>query len=587
MSAGPRSVQSGRKWATIMTKRTRTPHDGDGTSEDWMELSDYLGLLRKRWLVIAVLALIGGGLGYAQGQLTTPTYRGTAKVWVVFSRGDTVAEVVQGNTFVQNVVQSYAALTTMPIVLEPVVETLGLTTTARNLAKTITVGTPLDTSIIEVSAHSSDPQRAAAVANAVADQLAVTAPTLSPTGPDGEAAVTIETVSPAHVPGAPIAPNTRLLAATGLAIGAALGVVIAVLRELLDTKVRSSKDVARVTGTAVLGSIALDRRPRRNQLVMRTDARSPRAESYRRLTTNLQFLDVGGKVNSFVVTSAVAGEGKSTTALNLALAIAETGRRAIIVDADLRRPSLAGHTGLEASAGLTTVLIGKAELADVVQPWGHPNLDVLASGPLPPNPTQMLGSQRMREVLDRLETAYDVIILDGTPVLPVADASILTRLTDGALLVVGCRKVHRAQLAEALGAIDAVGGRALGLVLNRTTHHQGNDYYTYDSAAFRKHRRLRTRQAAANMEDAPLAHDDLFTPFTSATTSRTSPAPGSEPEPAPGSASPVTPIAPSEADESKLVVPVTSAAHRLPSSPADHGRESPSGGSTGDGGATA
>lgn len=193
------------------------------------------------------------------------------------------------------------------------------------------------------------------------------------------------------------------------------------------------------------------------------------------------------------MTSSVPGEGKSTVAANLALTLAEAGSRVALVDADLRRPSVADYLGLEGAAGLTTVLIGQATLDDVVQPWGA--LAVLTSGQIPPNPSEMVGSRAMTWVLDELAERYDVVVIDTPPLLPVTDAAILARLTDGALVVAGANGLHRHQLTEALGSLERVGARVLGLVVNRVPDMlpEAYSYYGTDpKAAGRGRRRTRS-----------------------------------------------------------------------------------------------
>lgn len=459
-----------------------------------MEPSEYLSALRKRWLIIVIAGMLGAAAGIALATTTTPTYRATSKVFVSLARGETVSELVQGSTFTQNLVQSYAQLATMPVVLDPVIEKLGLDTTSHALARSVSADTPLNTVIIEISAVSASPESAAEVANTVADQLAVTVQDVSPKGADNSQSVELRTVADAQVPAFPFAPNTRFTAATGLILGLGVGVAFALARSMLDTKVRTAKDVNRVTDAGILGTIGFERRPRDGQFVMRSDTRSPRAESYRRLRTNLQFLDAAGKLRSLVVTSALPGEGKTTTAINLALAMAEGSARVVLIDADLRRPSVAYHCGLEGSVGLTTVLIGQATLDDVVQPWGSENLHVLPAGKVPPNPSQLLGSGAMAELLDQLLERYDTVIFDSAPLLPVADSTILSRVADGALIVAGCRKVHRHQLADALGTLDSVGAVCLGVVVNRIAKRETDGYYGYEPRSPRAHKRaLRDR----------------------------------------------------------------------------------------------
>lgn len=431
-----------------------------------MEPSDYLAALRKRWWVVLLCAALLGAAGYGYAAREPAQYRATSSAFVSVSRGDTVSELVQGSTFSQALVQSYARLAQLPVVLDPVIDELALDTTPRALARSVSAEASLDTVIIEISAVSTSPDEAQAIANAVLRQLATAVGDVSPRASDGSDAVRLTTVAEASRPSAPFAPNVRTSTAAGIALGLALGVALALLRELTDTKVRNARDVQRVTPAPLLGAIGVEPRSRKAP-VMRDAPTSGLAESYRRLRANLDYLRVESRLQSIVVTSAVPGEGKSTTALNLALAMAEGGARVLLVDADLRRPSIARVTGLEGAAGLTTVLIGAATAQDVTQVWGPSNLHVMTSGGIPPNPSQLLSSTAMERLLEQLVEAYDLVILDVAPLVPVADPAIVARLTDGALVVAGCRRVRRPQLAEAMTALETAGARCLGVVLNR------------------------------------------------------------------------------------------------------------------------
>ena len=262
-------------------------------------------------------------------------------------------------------------------------------------------------------------------------------------------------------------------------LGLALGVGQALLRDTLNTRVRNEADLAQVTDRALLGQIMLDDGGKDGRVPVIAEPRSLRGESYRRLRTNLQFLGLTEGQRSIVVTSTVPGEGKTTTAINTAVAMAEAGSRVLLVDADLRRPRVADSFGFEGAAGLTTVLIGRAALADVVQPYGAGQLDVLTSGPIPPNPSELLGFDAMKTLLREATDAYDVVLIDAPPLLPVTDAAILANIAGGALLVVGSRIVRRAELDSALKALDRAEARVLGLVLNKVKH-EDEDRYGYD-----------------------------------------------------------------------------------------------------------
>ncbi|GAA4626162.1 polysaccharide biosynthesis tyrosine autokinase [Cellulomonas oligotrophica] len=446
-----------------------------------MEPAEYLAALRKHWLVVAVLAVLGFGAAYAWSQTLPPSYRTTSSVYVTVPQTTSVGELVQGSTYAQASIESYAQLATKPYVLDPVIDRLDLDTDARSLARSVTATSPLNSKILEISAVAGDPDKAASIANAVSAQLATAVEDLEGEGADGAPNVEITVVAQAAPPSYAFSPNTKLNAATGLAAGLVLGVVLALARTVLDTRVRSLRDVRRVTGTAVLSTVRFDRKRRKAPLAMVDDPFGDRAEAYRKLRTNLRFLTVAGPSRSMVVTSSLPTEGKSTAAINLAIAMAEGGARVVLVDADLRRPSVARYLGLEGSVGLTTTLIGEARFEDVVQPWGDGTLHVLPAGQVPPNPSELLDSPAMADLLRDLGERYDVVILDSAPLLPVTDAAVLSRMTDGALVVVGCRRVHRAQLQDALTSLAAVEARVLGLLLNQVSSKDSGAAVTYGS----------------------------------------------------------------------------------------------------------
>ncbi|MFC0712417.1 polysaccharide biosynthesis tyrosine autokinase [Cellulomonas biazotea] len=446
-----------------------------------MEPAEYLAALRKHWLFIAVLGVLGFAAGYAYSTSLPSSFRATSSVYVTVPESSSVGELVQGSTYAQNRIENYAQLATKPFVLDPVIDDLGLDTTARALAKSVGVSAPLNSTILEISAVSGEPERAADIANAVAQQLATAVEELEGDTADGEPNVQITMVGEATPPNFAFAPNTKLNAATGLVLGGVIGVVLALARTLLDTRIRSMKDLRRATDTPVLSSVRYDRKGRKSPLVMRRDPFGDQAEAFRRLRTNLRFLTIAGPSRSIVVTSSLPTEGKSTTAINLAIAMAEGNARILLIDADLRRPSVHRYLGIEGAVGLTTVLIGEASAEDVIQPWGDGSLDVLPAGQIPPNPSELLDSPAMGRLLQRLSLRYDVILLDSAPLLPVTDAAVLSRLTDGALVVVGCRTVHRNQLSDALASLEAVDARVLGLLLNQVSAKASGSILTYGS----------------------------------------------------------------------------------------------------------
>jgi capsular exopolysaccharide synthesis family protein len=229
------------------------------------------------------------------------------------------------------------------------------------------------------------------------------------------------------------------------------------------------------------------------------------AEAFLKLRTNLQFMDVDKPPRVIVVTSPLPGDGKSTVALNLAAALSMSGQPVMLIDADLRRPVMAESLGLVEGVGLTDVLIGRVQVEEVVQRVaGLPNLAVLAAGPVPPNPSEMLGSKSMRRLLKRLRKDCTVII-DAPPLLPVTDAAVLTAAADGALVVVSSGRTLDTQLRDALGNLSAVSGHTLGVVLNRVPpRSSASGYYGGYYGDSAKDRRVpRDQEQAQESADLP------------------------------------------------------------------------------------
>jgi protein-tyrosine kinase len=216
-------------------------------------------------------------------------------------------------------------------------------------------------------------------------------------------------------------------------------------------------------------------------VVAHSDPLSTASEAFRVLRTNLQFMGLDEPLTSILVTSASPGEGKSTNAANLAVAFAQAGVNVCLVDADLRRPTVAKLFGVENWAGLTTVIVGQGELDDALQPCQVPGLTLLTSGPIPPNPAELLGSERMTALLKRLEERFDMVIVDTPPVLAVTDAAVLAPKVGGVVLVVRSGQVPRQQVVRAKEALEAVRARLLGVVLGAVKQEGPEGYYYYYS----------------------------------------------------------------------------------------------------------
>jgi capsular exopolysaccharide synthesis family protein len=443
-----------------------------------VELRDYIRVLRKGWVFIVVFTLIGIAIAALFSILRTPEYQATAKVFVSVQSTGSISDLTQGGNFLQNQVKSYADVVATPIVLQPVIDDLGLDIDVDAFSKKISATSPLDTVIVEITATDPSPQMSAQIANAVATSFESTVANLVPTNAEGATPVKITVLQQAYVPGIPSSPNVPLNIAIGGVIGLVVGLSIAILRDVLDTRIRNEHDVEAISDAPILGGIVFDARTPEKPLVVKDDPRSPRSESFRTLRTNLQFVGVSDGPRSFVLTSSIPGEGKSTTSANLAIAMALAGQQILIVDADLRKPRVAEYLGLVGAAGLTDVLVGRAQPSDVIQRWGSTNLYVLPAGKIPPNPSELLGSTAMVSLIRSLEKSFDVVLFDAPPLLPVTDAAILATHTGGALLMVAAGRAHKNQLRGSISALQNVGARIAGVVMTMLPT-KGPDSYGY------------------------------------------------------------------------------------------------------------
>jgi capsular exopolysaccharide synthesis family protein len=426
--------------------------------------------------------------------LATPMYTSTATVYVAVNNGnqDDVGTAYTGALFAQQQVKSYVDLVTSKDVMDAVLNDTGLNITTGELASKIDVNNPLDTVNLEISATDPNAANAQAIANSTARQLQTAVGEIVPTNVNGDPLVEISLVKDAPLPTSPSSPRTKINLALGFLVGLAIGVGAAVLLETLDTRIKSIEALAKHFEQPLLGVIGFDPEAAKSPLLSSISSQSKRAESFRQVRTNLQFVDIDHRPKSIVVTSSVPREGKTTTAINLAIAIAQTGQPVFLIEGDLRRPKVADYLNIEGMAGLTDVLVGRATVDEVLQPWGTTgNLWVMAAGPLPPNPSELLGSQAMADLIGHLEKRATLII-DAPPLLPVTDGAVLTRLSGGALMVIRTGKTRREQLRTAEQNIESVDGKILGLVLNMApprgpdSHRYGYGYqYDYSSIANR------------------------------------------------------------------------------------------------------
>lgn len=430
-----------------------------------MDVRSVLTLLRRRWIALAVCllaGLLGAGVVTARAE---PQYRSGARLFVNIPRAGSVAEQVQGVQLTVQLLQSYAQIATSRSAAEEVSKQVG-----QDVAGRVSATPQAETLLIDVIAVDRDPDEAARIANVAAAVLIDKVAELE----EGKATpVTAQVIDRAVPSGAPFAPRPRVNYAVGGILGLLIGVLLALALDALD---RSVKTPAQATDSFRTPLLAVTPRSREvRDKPVPDDALSPVSEAFRTLRTAVRFVNPDNPLRTIVVTSSVSGEGKTTTALNLAAAMAQAGERVLLVDADLRRARLAELLGLEPAVGLTGVITRRIELEDAIQAW-H-GLGVLTSGVLPPNPSEMLGSEAMANLIERLRDLSDVVVFDVPPVLPVTDSVVLSTQCDGVILVGRHGQTQKAQAAEARRRLEAVGAHVVGCVLNAVPTSAAHGYY--------------------------------------------------------------------------------------------------------------
>lgn len=294
-----------------------------------------------------------------------------------------------------------------------------------------------------------------------------------------------DVIEPAPLPLQPSSPNHVQAGILALTVGLALGVGLAFLREHLDDRIGGREELEEVVGAPVLAVVpkVSDWKKRQHaELVTRTVPKGATAEAYRTIRTNIQFIAREDNFKVLAITSPGLGEGKTTTTANLAVALAQTGKRVLAVSCDLRKPRLHRFFELHNRVGLANILTGEAALADVAQRCGIDTLRVIASGPIPPNPAELLQSEEMDELLEQFRKAAHFVVIDTAPILAVSDALILAPKSDGVILVADPSVTSRAALSHVRDQLEQIGGNVIGGIFNNfdpATARYYPSYYRY------------------------------------------------------------------------------------------------------------
>lgn len=469
-------------------------------------------VLHERWWLIFVTALLALAISGGTWYVRPPEYTASLRMYVSAQSADTAQSAFQGAQLSQQRVTSYVELLSSTRVSDEVIRQIHLNSTPDELAKHITATSKLDSVILDVTVTGQSPEAIAAIANAVGVVFPRLVDELErPSSPTGTSPVAVRVIEPASAPSKPSSLGLGTVLTLGLLAGLAVGIAAAFLRNALDTSVRSPEELSKLAQAPNLGTIAFDPAVPKRPLIVHQDPQSPRAEAFRQLRTNLQFLDVDKPHKIIVVTSSMPGEGKTTSVANLATALASSGQRVLAIEADLRRPKLADLLGMERSVGLTSILSGRVRLEQAVQHWSGGLFDVLTSGPLPPNPSELLASQQMALLLGELRQRYDIVLLDAPPLLPVADPAAVAPSTDGALIVCKFKMTRSSQIQAAVQAIEAVSVPVLGTIFTMVPKSGPRAYAQYNSYYRAEQPEVPAEVAVGKVRSLPRPRTDVQT----------------------------------------------------------------------------
>lgn len=445
-------------------------------------LRDVIAMVRRRWLPLLVLTLLGLGLAAVFTVLQPPRYTASATAVVNPTVTDNPAAALSQDSVAKSRAVQFDELAGSALVAERAAAMVDFPVSTGEALAAVTTSVPTNTALIKVQAEWSDPAQAAQLADAWVQALQDQVGELD--AADGrDPQVQIDRLLPATAPASPTSPNPPLNLVVGAVLGLAAGAALALALEALDRRIRGTEDLQRA-GVTPIGAIPKASGLADGQRVLaeagRQDAGHFRVrEAFNELRINLQYMNPDDPPRVITVTSTSPADGKSTVAANLAVTLARADVPVVLVDADLRKPTVATTFRLPRGAGLSDVVVGRAEFADAIHaPAGFDGLHVVPAGQLPPNPTELLTSARFKEAIEALAETH-MVIVDAPPLLAVPDASVVATRLDGALLVLDAESTTRDELRHAVEALQRVHAPILGAVLNRVDSKDRSGRYAY------------------------------------------------------------------------------------------------------------
>jgi capsular exopolysaccharide synthesis family protein len=444
-----------------------------------VNFQDFVRLLRTRWVIVCCTIIVTALGAVGVTLLTTPLYQASTGLFVSTTAAASASDIYQGTLDSQQRVLSYAKLLTGETLAQHTINKLHLNMNADALRAKVKASSPANTVLIDVAVVDPSPVQARDIADALSDEFVVMVRDLETPEDGGKPNARVVVQQYASIPAKPVIPNTTLNLTVGLALGVLLGIGLAVLRDRFDNTVKNRRILEEITGAGLVANIPFDKERRKNPAVSFASNHSSIAEAFRELRTNLQFLEVDNPPHVLVVTSSLPREGKTITAINIALALAEAEHNVVLVDGDMRRPKVHEYLDLTGSVGFSTVLAGRASLDEVLQKTRFPRLTVLTSGAVPPNPSELLGSLAAKKVLGEMRARFEYVIVDSSPLLAATDPAILAAASDGVFVIAQFEKTKRDQLAHAVGNLRNVGAQLLGAIFTMMPARGYESYYYY------------------------------------------------------------------------------------------------------------
>ena len=446
--------------------------------EETIDLQEVFEILKKRLGLIVLLAIIGATvLGAFTNFFETPMYQTSTQLLVsrLESENNVTGSEISANI---QIINTFNDILVSPIILNQVIEELNLGITAGQLRGSMTAANRTNSQVITLRVQHESPTIARDVANTTAEIFERDLPTIMNVD-------SVHILAEAELPRGPIANNLTINISMGFLGGAMMGMFLAFLLNFLDKRVKSEQEVEKLVNVPTLGIIEFDKKRKRERgskrnLTTSINPKSPISEQYRTIRTNIQFLMIDKEIKTLAFTSAAPGEGKTTTIANLAITLAYQGDKVLLIDADLRKPTLHQLIGVRNQHGLTNLITKKStKKSAILRVPRIANLYVLPSGPIPPNPSELLNSKKMKNLISELSQEYDWVLFDTPPVLAVTDAQILANRCDGVILVLKSNQTQKEELVKAKELLDKANTNLMGTIMSGVNRKDSGYGYYY------------------------------------------------------------------------------------------------------------